>query len=307
MTPSCRAVVYRWGPFVFLLVAGASRWIVVAAHPEADSTVASEALGCAWAALVSLALFTPQRAIPREPATSLAAAIPRKPHPLRLLLAGAMLFGGPAITLLLHAPQLDSSSLTISLALTPIIIAIAASALGIDSSAGLAGRIWPGLAAVSGLLLLLAQPTLGDLRSDVALILAPALTGIGAAVFCLAQSVSPSRVTFALTGATVLFALALAESYVFSGLRPSFSLLATAGDGLLALLGVVSLSQLGATRWSSQFTWVPLLIVLEGIALIRPKLMPYWVAGLMLLVLASVYLLLPQSKDQDPAPSIVPG
>jgi|GEM_PF-1888534 len=47
--------------------------------------------------------------------------------------------------------------------------------------------------------------------------------------------------------------------------------------------------------------------VLEGIALIRPKLTVYWVVGLPLLVLASVDLLLPQTEDPDPDPSIVPG
>ncbi len=284
---------------MLLLLAGASRWVVVAAHPEAESTLASEAAGCTWAALVSLAFN------PRKPAKIALPEARPESSLIRSLLAGAMLLGGPAIALLIHAPQFDATALTISLALTPIIIAIAASALGTESSEGIAGRIWPGLAAVAGLLLILAQPTLGDARSDVALILAPALTGFGAALFCSGQPVSTSRVTLALTGAAALFALALAGAYAFSGVRPSLSLLAVAGDGLLALLGMATLAQLGATRWSSQFTWLPLLIVLEGIALIRPDLTLYWVVGLALLVLASVYLLLPQAEDPDP--SIVPG
>jgi len=291
----------RWWPFVLLLVAGASRWVVVAVHPEADSTLASEAVGCTWAALVSLAFF------PRQPSRIAPQAARPGSHPLRNLLAGAMLFGGPAIALLIHVPQFDVTGLTISLALTPVVIAIAASAFGTESSEGIAGRIWPGLAAVAGLLLILAQPTLGDARSDLALCLAPILTGVGAALFCADLPDSTSRVTLALTGAAALFALALAGAYVFSGVRPSLPLLAVAGDGLLALLGMATLAQLGATRWSSQFTWVPLLIVLEGIALIRPKLTAYWVVGLVLLFLASVYLLLPQTEDPDPNPSIVPG
>lgn len=282
-----------------LLLAGASRWVVVAAHPEADSTLASEALGCTWAALVSLALF------PRKPAAIASQAALPGPHPLRNLLAGAMLLGGPAIALLIRVPQLDATGLTISLALTPIIIAIAASALGTQRSEGIAGRMWPGLAAVAGLLLILAQPTLEDARSDLALLLAPILTGVGAALFCADETVSNSRVTLALTGASALFTLALAEAYVFSGVRPSIPLLAVASDGLLALLCMATLAQLGATRWSAQFTCVPLLIVLEGIALIRPKLTAYWIVGLVLLVLASVYLLLPQTKDPDH--SIIPG
>ncbi len=286
---------------MLLLLAGASRWIVVAAHPEADSTLASEAVGCAWAAVVSLALFT------RQPARTPLQGALLTSRPVRSLLAGAMLFGGPAVALLIRGQEHDATSLTISLALTPVIIAIAASALGTEKPDGIAGRIWPGLAAVSGLLLLLAQPTLGDARSDLALILAPALTGVGAALFCVDQPVTASRVTLALAGASLLFALALAETYFVAGLRPFISLLAVAGDGFLALLGMATLAQLGATRWSSQFTSVPLLIVMEGIALIRPKLTAYWVAGLVLLVLSSVYLLLPQDEDPEPTTSIVLG
>lgn len=220
---------------------------------------------------------------------------------IRHLLAGAMLFGGPAIYLLIRSRELDAASLTIALALTPVIIAIAAPALGTERTDGLAGRIWPSLAAVAGLLLLLAQPALGDLRNDLALVLAPALTGIGAALFGVDVHPSPSRLTLTLLGASLLFTLALAETYIIAGARPSISLLAVACDGLLALLGVIALEQLGATRWSSQFTWIPLLIVLEGMVLVRPRLTAYWIAGLVLLALASVYLLLPQADEPTPA------
>lgn len=225
---------------------------------------------------------------------------------LRWVLSGAMLFGGPAVALLFRGQDLDSGSLTIALALTPVIIAIAASALGTESSDGIAGRIWPGLAAVAGLLLVLAQPTLGDARTDLALILAPALTGIGAVLFCMDQPNSAYRVVAALLGASALFAVALAETSFAAGTRPSVSLLAIACDGVLALLGVVVLAQLGSTRWSSQFTWVPLLIILEGILLVRPQLTSHWVIGLGLLVVASIYLLLPQSNDSTPGASPIP-
>jgi hypothetical protein len=221
------------------------------------------------------------------------------------MLAGAMLFGGPAVALLVRGRELDTGSLTIALALTPVIIAIAASALGTESSNGIAGRIWPGLAAVAGLLLVLAQPTLGDARSDLALILAPALTGVGAALFCADQPAMPSRAPAALIGAFALFALVLAETCFVTGFWPTISLLAVACDGVLALLGILTLAQLGATRWSSQFTWVPLLVVLEGIVLVRPHLTAHWIIGLTLLVLASVYLLIPQGDESSSSISTV--
>ena len=212
-----------------------------------------------------------------------------------------MLFGGPAVALLIRGRELDSSSLTIALALTPIIIAVAAAALGTETSDGIAGRIWPGLAAIAGLLLLLAQPTLGDARTDLALILAPALTGVGAALFCIDHPASPTRITAALTGASTLFALALIGTHLVSRTPVSISLLAVASDGVLALLGVTTLVQLGATRWSSQFTWIPLLIVVEGIILVRPPLTAHWLIGLLLLAVASIYLLLPAADESSPA------
>lgn len=286
---------------MLLLLAGAGRWTVAATHPEADSTLASEALGCAWAALLSLVFLI------RLPArTTVQRATSATGH-LRHLLAGAMLVGGPAISLLIHGRQLDAGSLTIALAGTPIVIAIAASALRTERSDGIAGRLWPGLAAVAGLLLLLAQPALGDLRSDIALILAPALTGMGAALFYADQPFSIAPVTTALLGASLLFTLFLAETFFVAGSRPSISLLAVASDGVLALLGVVSLVQLGATRWSSQFTWIPLLIVVQGIALVRPQLTTYWIVGLVLLTVASIYLLLPQVDEANTETSSVPG
>ena len=273
--------------------------MVVSAHPEADSTLASEALGCAWAAILSLAFLLRQpRSTPQPP-------VPAASR-VRHLLAGAMLLGGPSAPLLIPGPHLDAASVTIALALTPIVIAIAASAFGTQRSENFAGRIWPGLAAVAGLLLLLAQPTLGDVRTDLALFLAPTLTGIGAALFCADQPPSASRVTTALLGASVLFTLALAETFVFTGSRPSISLLAVASDGLIALLGVITLVQIGATRWSAQFTWIPLLIVVEGIAMIRAQLTTYQVVGLMLLALASIYLLLPDDEANTET-SPVPG
>ena len=285
---------------MLLLLVGAARWMVVSAHPEADSTLASEALGCVWAAILSLAFLLRQpRSTPQPP-------VPAASR-VRHLLAGAMLFGGPAAPLLIHGPHLDAASLTIALALTPIVIAIATSAFGTQRSDNVAGRIWPGLAAVAGLLLLLAQPTLGDVRTDLALILAPTLTGIGAALFCAQQPVSASRGSTALLGASILFTLALAGAFVVTGSSPSISLLASASDGVMALLGVITLVQLGATRWSAQFTWIPLLIVIESIALVRPQLTTYLLVGLALLAVASIYLLVPENDESNTEKSPVPG
>lgn len=217
-----------------------------------------------------------------------------------------MLFGGPAIGLLLPGRDLDSTALTISLAFAPIIIAIASSALGTESSEGIAGRIWPSLAAVAGLLLVLVQPSLGDLRTDLLLLLAPVLTGLGAVLFSMDHPRSILRTLSSLLGATALFALALATGHFLDSAHPTVSVLAIACDGIVALLGIATLSRLGSTRWSAQFTWVPLLIILEGIVLVRPRLTAHWFTGIILLIVAGVYLLLPPGDDAATETSPVP-
>jgi len=305
-TPGNKTTAQRWWPFLLLLLVGASRWAVATVRPEADSTLASETIGCAWATLLAFAFLAlqPKLASPATPSA------PSRPARLRWLLAGAMFSSGPVITLFLRGRDLDASALTIALALTPVIIAIASSALGTESSEGIAGRIWPGLAAVAGLLLVLVQPTLGDLRTDLALVLAPTLTGVGAVLFCIDQSVDQpravSRIPTTLLGASTLFAIALAASYFVAHTRLALSLPAVACDGVLALLSILALHQLGATRWSSQFAWVPLLVILEGILLVRPQLTAHWFIGLILLTVAGVYLLVPQTNESTSETSPVP-
>jgi hypothetical protein len=225
-----------------------------------------------------------------------------------------MIFGGPGIALLIGGRALDAGSLTLALALTPVVVAIAVAALSThrasDISGELAGRLWPGLAAVAGLLLLLAQPNLSDPRTDLALILAPILTGLGAALFCIdpgSQDASPLCSPLALTGAATLFGLALLIGRFTSPTHVTLALPAVACDGVLALLAILALMRLGPSRWSSQFTWLPLLILLEGLILIHPPLTARWVVGLLLLTAASVYVLLPGPTGADePTPTFLP-
>ena len=91
----------RWWPFVLLLLVGASRWAVSAARPDAESTLTSETFGCAWATLLALAFLLPKRQ---------RASLPLKPSRgamLRWFFSGAMLFGGPAIGILLPGRDLE--------------------------------------------------------------------------------------------------------------------------------------------------------------------------------------------------------
>jgi len=273
-----------WWPFLLLMLAGASRWMLAGVRPEAESSLGSEAAGCAWAALVCVVLVIRPRS-----------AWPESRSLLRSGLGGALMLCGPAIGQLLHATRMESSGLMIALALTPVVVAIAGR---IDE---VAGRIWPGIAAVAGLMLVLVQPSLGDIRSDVAMGLAPLLTGCGAALICSERNVTVWQTPAALAGAALIFAASWAGAAWHGGgvILPSLS--AVACDGVLALLSLLALVRLGAVRWSAQFALLPLLILLQGILILRPALMVRWVAGMLLIAIASLYLLLPQAEETETA------
>jgi drug/metabolite transporter (DMT)-like permease len=290
------------------------------ARPEAGSTLASDALGCAWAALVLLPLARLSHDGPAR------LKLLRDAPDWRGLLAGALLFGGPASALLIGAKELDAGAMVMALALTPVAVAVAAATTGAARPDGVPGRIWPGLAAVAGLLLLLPEPSLGAVRGDVAMLLAPALTGAGAALFCAEPSAytihagglpAPTaafprptapfpRPTAALAGGAVLFAVAVAMRWLVARIKPVVTLSAVACDGIVALLAVLALSRLPAARWSAQFVLVPLLILLEGIMLARPGMTARWLFGLGLLALAGVYLLLPAVDESEDGAAFVP-
>ena len=59
------------------------------------------------------------------------------------------------------------------------------------------------------------------------------------------------------------------------------------------------LARMGAERWSAQFALLPLFILLEGMLILRPPLMLRPVIGLLLLAVAGIYLLLPQTEEQE--------
>jgi hypothetical protein len=270
---------------VALLIAGGVRWLVTDTHPEAGSTVSSEALGCAWAAVLTALL-----------GSRAGAGVAWK-----TMLAGAMLVGGPVTALLLRAPLVEAGGLTMALALTPVVVAVASAAMSRGESEDVAGKLWPGLAAIAGLLLVLATPTLSDVRTDVVLGLTPVLTGVGAALFCVQGGTLGWRLRTALVGAAVSFGVAALVGWGVVG-RPMVSVAAVAWDGVLALLSLLALARLGVTRWASQFVLLPLVILLEGIVLVRPAMSARWGCGLVLLAVAGVYLLLQRDVEAETTP-----
>jgi drug/metabolite transporter (DMT)-like permease len=261
LTKRTSALVHRWWPFALLLLTGATRWAFVAAHPEIVTTPGSEFAGCGLAAVLSLLLLV--RGHRRSSAPRCAGEL------FRAILAGAMMLGGPMLGLLVRSQTMDAAGLVIAMALTPAVIAVASSALGAGTSEGLGRSIWPGLAATAGLLLLLPQQSLGNLRADAAFVLAPILTGTGAVLLNHDRTEELLRVSLALVGASLFFGFCLAETRLAGGPHAPIRWMGVVSDGSLATLGILSLVRLGAERWSAQFTLVPLLIVVEGFVLLH--------------------------------------
>lgn len=273
-----------WWPFALLCLLRGSRWTVSESLPGSVTTLASASLGCGSAAALYLLIVRP-RVASREHLSQLA----------RSALGGALLITGPIISLL-YPRNISPASLTMALALTPVVIAVY-EATTHHSGEALAGRLWPGLATIAGLLLLLAQPSLSNPGKDLFLALTPLLTGCGAVLFCSARA-SIWRLPAALLGACVALGLGAAVNFATHiGGWPEMAGLASGFDALEALLTLVALGRISATRWSAQFAIVPLLVLLEGVALMPAHVPGRMVAGLLLLAFAAVALLIPPSEE----------
>jgi hypothetical protein len=252
--------------------------------PGSATTLASASLGCGSAAALYLLILRPS-GLEREQRSDL----------LRSALAGAMLLTGPLISLF-YPHALAASSITMALALTPVVIAVCEAATRHTSEA-LAGRLWPGLAAIAGLLLILVQPSLSNLAQDAVLALTPLLTGCGAVLFCGTRR-SNWRLPAALLGACVAFGLGVAINLATHvGGWPDMTGVAAGFDALEALLALLALGRLSATRWSAQFAIVPLIVLAEGIAMTPVSIPARIIVGLLLLAVAAIALLIPPMEE----------
>lgn len=284
MQAARRPAWHLWWPFALLCLLRGSRWMLSESLPGSTTTLASASLGCGSAAALYLLIFRPS-GIAREQRHQL----------LRSALGGALLITGPLVALL-YPRAIAATSLTMALALTPVVIAVYEAATR-HTSETLAGRLWPGLAAIAGLLLLLIQPSLANPGVDLVLALTPLLTGCGAVLFCSAR-MSIWRLPAALLGACVALGLGAAVNLATHvGGWPDMAGLAAGFDALEALLALIALGRLSATRWSAQFVIVPLLVLLEGIVIMPSSIPARMIVGLLLLAVAAIALLIPPSEE----------
>ena len=271
-----------WWPFALLCVLGGTRWALSGALPGSATTLASASLGCGSAAALYLLILRPT---PSEDRRQL----------LRSAIGGALLIIGPLVALL-YPHAMPAASLTMALALTPVVIAVYESAAR-HNSESLAGRLWPGLATIAGLLLLLTQPSLSNPVQDLVLVMTPLLTGCGAMLFCSARA-SAWRLPASLLGACAVLALGAAINLATHvGGWPEMAGLAAGLDAIEALLALIALGRLSATRWSAQFAIVPLIVLVEGVLMVPASIPARMIVGLLLLTFAAIALLVPPSEE----------
>lgn len=275
---------YRTWPFAILCLLASTIWLLLDRYPQITFNSSSDAIACAVAAAFSLGMAVASRT-PR----------PELAEMLHYAFAGALVLAGPAAGTFLHVPFVSPGGLAIALALTPVVIAVAGSAFGNDEFS--ADHLWPGLAAAVALLLMLPMPSLLDPRGDLALILAPILTGIGCVLFGRGEMSSAWKISVGFTGATLVFGLAALGNIVAQRALPAISPAAVAIDALLFALTLVALNRLTASQYASRYALVPLLLLLQG-----PLLLHAWItwrsAGCAILLLAAAIAMLRSGSSE---------
>lgn len=279
-----------WFVFGTWCVLGATQWLL----PDASLLPAREggarALGVLLATLLSWTVAVQQRGSSRA---SL----------IRSGFAGALLFTGLHWPAWIGAQGVTGGDMAISFAATPVVIAVAEQALGREGHADLTGRLWPGLGALAGLLLILPEPAVRNVGVLTALVGAPLFAGIGAVLVsnfaadlaCVRAAVLTGALASAVAGL-----LLQKTGSPFALPSPAKALLLRAGwEGMSVLLGFHALLQLRAFRWSAAFAVVPLLVVLEGGVLAASWPAGRILAGMALLLFAAVFLLLPSTRAEE--------
>src|ERR1700761_4471943 len=282
-------------PFALLCLAAASEGWITDNWPQAGSTLASEMVACALAAALSFGLtFLKPRTI--------------SPRPLAISSAwgGALVLTGPTVGLFLMS-SLGPANRVLSLAVTPVVVAVTEAALGTQEHGLSPKTLWPGLAAISGLLLVLPEPSLANPLNDAALLLAPLLTGIGCSLFRRHALDATGSSTGAFASGCLLFSLGTVIQSTLQQTLPIPSFAAIAIDLVLALLSILALQRLTATQYVSRYVLVPLMILLLSLLQVHETITTRSVACAALLAGAALSLLLQNAKQEDAHLNVVIG
>jgi len=258
---------YLW-PLGALCLLTASRWLIAGAEPGSGSTLLSQAVGYGMASGLAELVVTLRQSGPetRVGQAGFAAGV----------ISSSLVVTGPVLAQGIAGQRLNANDSTLALALTAVVVALLTSCCGDVPAVDLTGLLWPGLAGLLGLLLLLPQPAYSGWLAWAGLISMPLLVGTGA---FLATAKRTIRATDApvrrqeVTGGLLVACLVVTGLWFAGSREPHGSGLwiASGLDGLTASLTLLALRRLGAVRWCAQFSLTPLLALLEGLFFLRPS------------------------------------
>ena len=285
---------HQWWPFVLLCLAASSEWLITDNWPQDASTLATETIACGLAAGVSFGLSLRNRSRRPSEASFFSAA-----------LGGVLVLAGPALGILLQVPSLSPASLVLALTLTPVVTAVAEAAFGSRDDGLSAAGLWPGLASLVGLLLVLPEPSFSNPLNNVVLVLAPLLTGVGCVLFrrSVAPASGPWSSAAAFASAGVVFGIAAATQSIRQRAIPALAPAAIAVDFVLTLLTILALQRLTASQYTARYVLVPLAILLQGFFLLHSVTTARSIACGVLLAGAAVSLLLSRSEKNSAEPA----
>lgn len=286
------------GGFVLLCILLGSRWLIEGGLPETASSYVSQAIGYVLAA-GALGAFTlrQKRQLVAIAHTRLTVKV----------LAGMLVLCGPALGAAIAGRSLGSGNGTLALALVPVVIAVVGASLPGAEQGEMIGHLWPGLAGLAGLLLLLPEPSLGSARVWIGLATIPMLTGWGVAYFAGSQrtlhGVHDTGPSWAgslscLAAATVMAVIALRNSSFHTASH--WPVQAAGLDAAVAVSMLLLLGYESAYRFSALYLLVPLVTLIEGVVFLRPVLdLRSWV-GFALLLVSGARLLFGAEAQETP-------
>lgn len=265
----------------------ASRWLLEGAWPALASSPPSEIAGTLFAAALFLAV-----------GNSRLFRCNLQIHEKRQGVGLVLLLGAPAVSNLISGGRIHSGVATLALALVPVVSAVLEQQQG--SAPDLPGRLWPGLAGLAGLLLLLPEPHITGVRYGLGVFSLPLLMAAGAhLLFCPnPRRDEAGRPWLAATGFFIASLSFLPEALRRADLTVDWrSVLASGGlEGALMCGSVICLLALGPQRWGAQFLWIPFLALAESIPLLRPLVDGRSWAGLLLLLVSAIRLSLRRAE-----------
>jgi drug/metabolite transporter (DMT)-like permease len=277
---------YQWlraWPLILLCVIASGIWILPNYFPQINFDLRSASVACIIALAVSF-IFV------RQPRQAMKKSL------VQASIGGFLVLAGPIAGSFVDAKGLSAGALTIALSLTPVVIAVATPALTNEELP--ANHLWPGLLAATALLLAIPAPSLHDVRTDAALLLAPLLTGVGCVLYKRSGAPTAWKAVGSFAIAAVIFASAATAYLWMQHDTAPLSFSAAGIEAVLFLLALFALQRLSAMQYSARYALVPLLLLLQGPALLWPPTVNYRnsLCGVMLLF-ATIALLRTQAEE----------